>query len=116
MRFPLQKARAHLIEKANTWPIVWVDTVDECAADYDERVVYTVRPTTMAKYMVGLHEIGHLHHPHTAGLVNEAQAWAWAAINSHPDFEPWRDYRLWRTLSSYFATHLPWPGDPAEPA
>jgi hypothetical protein len=54
--------------------------------------------------------------PHGEGLVNEANAWAWAAENVHPDFMPWVDYRLWREVSALFATHLPWPSDPSEPA
>jgi len=119
VRFPAARARSHLLSLAGTRVTVeWIEGSIYEAASRPGRwpAVYTPRPTTVLKYLVGLHELGHVMRPHGEGLVNEANAWAWAAENVHPDFMPWVDYRLWREVSALFATHLPWPSDPSEPA
>lgn len=117
MRFPAKAAEAHLLSLAGKIPVEWVPTaLDAYAHPGRWPRIAVPHPTTMLKYLAGLHELGHVMRPHGEGLVNEAFAWQWAAEHIHPDLAAWVDYRLWREVSAMFATHLPWPGVAPEPA
>lgn len=93
--------------------MAWVPGVEEAEAYPGLRRVSVPRPSSGGRYLVALHEFGHVLDPlakrHVASrdpyrqILVEAAAWAWASRNGDPSLYLARD---WQLPGSCFASHL----------
>jgi len=113
VRFPLATAVTHLQSLAEGIEIEWVGTIDEAAAcNGHAPMVWIPRPGTATKYVVGLHEFGHILHEYdveAGSLADEALAWEWAFAHLDPGLGDWLDHQVWLNISKCLLSHLAWP-------
>lgn len=112
--FPEGEARAH-IERLSSRHHVDVRAVKkmwDSEALVSARTVVIPDPTTPMRYLIALHEFGHLLDKVSAMVVNhheaacEAAAWAWAVDHARPALLAHLTARDWHRVGHAWATCL----------
>jgi hypothetical protein len=127
LHWPRKATRAHLhwLADQHDVEIDWITDKWEAACSVSARLVSVPRPLDASRYIVALHEFGHILHPkarrgHKAkrfdeAMAVEAYAWAWAVEHVIPEARPFYAEREWRLMSQALCSHLlyndgvPWP-------
>jgi hypothetical protein len=119
--FQACRAKAHLeaLAAQDAIEVVWVNTITDAAGEpgLTQPIVYLPKPHSFWRYVVALHELGHLldvdarrlylSNAPADELSMEAYAWAWALAHVA---NPWKhlvDERVRRKIGSYWQTFLP---------
>jgi hypothetical protein len=117
--FEPDRARAHLeaLAEAHHVELVWVRGPHQAEAQPGRApVVYTPKPTTFWRYVVGLHEFGHildddaqalwLSSRHADVAACESYAWTWAFEHVAKLWAPLVTDAIRRQAGSYWSTFL----------
>ena len=113
--FSTRRARAHIERLAQEHGIEVRVTKRQWNAAADERLrtIWVVDPNTPLRYMIALHEIGHIVDKGARMLgknghlpAEEAAAWAWAYNNGDPALLAHMTPRNWRRVGQAWVTHL----------
>lgn len=125
--WPRKATRAHVewLALQNDIEIDWISDPWKAECSVSGRLVVVPKPSSAGKYLVALHEFGHILHPKARRMRNardfsdamavEAYAWAWAVEHVIPEARPFVGEREWRLMSKALASHLlyndgvPWP-------
>lgn len=114
MPFPIPQARRHIerLERTHNIEARLITRMWNSEADSLTRQVWIPDPTTPLRYLIGLHEFGHVLDK-VAGKVmkgskpeEEAAAWRWAVANAEPDLMAFMSKRQWSTLANAWLTSV----------
>lgn len=115
----LAKASAHVLGLAKRLRVEvhWEPRPEQWQAHDSTRQVWVPPPTDAHRYMVALHELGHVasrvarrwgdryEEPGAQALV-EGAAWAWAAMVADPDLVAEATEEEWADVARHFGTYL----------
>jgi len=112
--FPVEEARSHVEALGNGHGITIIEIRQQwkCEADLHRRTIYITDPTTPLRYLLGLHEIGHIVDKVSAKVMFnhipccEAAAWAWAIENAAPELPEHVTNREWRLIGRAWVSQL----------
>jgi hypothetical protein len=110
--FPFDAAYAHLHRLATRHGIevIWIKSQWDSEAAAGTKQVFIPRPTTPLRYLIGLHEFGHLVDKVAARVMvkhypcAEAAAWAWAIEHADQDLLTWVTPREWTKVGHAWLT------------
>jgi hypothetical protein len=116
--FPRDAARTHIeyLAARNGIKVYEINRMWDSEADIKLRTIYVADPITPLRYMVALHEIGHIVDKVSAGVVGkgrdyhapacEAAAWSWAYDHADPELMKYVTPRMWRRIGRAWVTSL----------
>jgi hypothetical protein len=113
--FPIEEARAHIerLAAANGITVYEINRMWDSEADIRLRTIYVADPTTPLRYMIALHEMGHivdkaarLLHDECNNPACEAAAWGWAYKAGNPAIMKFLTPRHWRRIGRAWVTNL----------
>lgn len=112
--FPTARAAEHLQRLAvrHGIEIVWIKCQWDSEASAGTKQVFCARPTTALRYLIGLHELGHLCDKVAARVVvnheaaAEAAAWAWAAKHAEKDMLALMTQHQWLQVGRAWLTNV----------
>ncbi len=113
------RATAHVLAEARRLrvEVVWKDKESQWQSHESTRLVWVPYPTSGHRYMVALHELGHIasrvarrwghrySEPGGESLV-EGAAWAWAAMAADPDLVEHTADDDWAVVGRMLGTYL----------
>jgi len=113
--FPKEDARAHIEQLADDHDITIVEIRRQWTgeADTKDRCIYIADPTSPVRYMIALHEIGHIVDKAARilddqgnGPACEGAAWGWAYDNALPALLKYLTPTHWRRIGTAWVTGL----------
>jgi len=112
--FPVERAREHIeaLAAKHKITVYEIQRVWSSEAYIERRTVYVTDPTTPLRYMLALHEIGHIVDKVSAKVVFnhlaacEAAAWQWAYDNADDDLLACVTNRDWRLIARGWVSQL----------
>lgn len=112
--FPRSHAEAHLrrLGSRHGIEIVWIKHQWAAEAEATTRQVFIPPPTTALRYLIGLHEFGHLVDKVSARVVvnhypcAEAAAWSWAKEHADENLMSWMTEGMWRQVGIAWVTSV----------
>lgn len=112
--FPKDEARAHIqrLERKHEIEVRIVKDKWDSEAHIQTRQVWIPDPTTPLKYLIALHEFGHILDKISAKVMRrsraecEAAAWRWAIEHGRPELLDCLSPRDWLTVGKAWLTHV----------